>query len=121
MDHKVFKNLTLPEARWMVRLIAGVSESELTEALIASGFSMSEMLLAREKLISIQKNYIETFKLQKEFPALMNRTINKKMNYQSNLETSTLVLPNGHSYEVEERDHKIVNGKLITSSNDSDD
>lgn len=112
IDHNAFSKLTLQEARWMVRIIAGVSEDELTEVLISSGYSMSEMLLAREKFISLQKNMIEVFKLEDEFPELMARVIDKKMNYQADSEFTTIVLKNGHVYSVDEKNQKIINGVL---------
>lgn len=112
IDHKVFGRLNQAEARWMVRLIAGVREDEITEALIGAGFSVAEMLLTREKLISLQQNMVKTFGLESEFNQLMQRPINKKINYQLKDEAQIFLLQNGRSYQVPERGYSLINGVL---------
>ena len=112
VDHSVFSKLNLGEAKWMGRLIAGISEDEITEALAASGFSAAELLLVREKLVSMQKNIVEVLDLVPEFPELAARQINQKISYEPKGEDMYLSLKNGKYLSVEEGDYSLVNGVL---------
>lgn len=111
-DHKVFSKLNLSEARWIARKIASISEDELTEAIAASGFSAAELLLAREKMISIQKNMIEILKLENEFPDLNARQINRSISYEPVGRALEITLKNGKQISVEEGSYRLQNGEL---------
>lgn len=113
VNHSVFSKLNLDEAKWMGRQIAGISEDELSEAMAASGFSMAELILAREKLVSLQKNIVEVLELTAEFPELARRSINQKINFDSRREKQLLTLRNGKQISVEEKNDSLVNGVLV--------
>lgn len=113
VNHSVFSKLNMGEAKWMGRQIAGISEDELSEAMAASGFSMAELILAREKLVSLQKNIVEVLELTAEFPELARRSINQKINFDSRREKQLLTLRNGKQLSVEEKNDSLVNGVLV--------
>ena len=111
-DHDVFSKLTFAEAQWMGRRIAGISEDELTEALAASRFSAAELLLLREKLVSLQKNIVKQLDLEDEFPRLKTRRINKKISYFPTGQNLELTLSDGKKIKVSEQNFKLMNGVL---------
>lgn len=112
VDHDVFSKMNLSEAKWMARQILSISEDELTVAIAASGFSAAELLLAREKLVSMQKNIAETLDLQSEFPQLAERKINRGISYQQSGKALELILSNGEKISVEEKNFTLNNGVL---------
>ena len=112
VDHDVFSKLTLSEAKWMGRQILGISEDELTIALAASGFSAAELLLAREKLVSMQKNIADTLELSDEFPLLNQRKIDRKISYEPTGQSLELILSTGQKISVPEKGFKLLNGTL---------
>ncbi len=114
--HKAFSDVTMGEARWIGRQIAGITEDEITTYMVDSGFSAAELLIAREKLVARQKNIIEILGLQNEFPALMKRQINKQISLESTDQKVTLPLTNGSQIQVETRGDRLIKGNLTTVS-----
>lgn len=112
VDHDVFSKLNLSEAKWIARQILSISEDELTVAIAASGFSAAELLLTREKLVSMQKNIAETLDLLNEYPQLAERKINRGISYQPTGKDLELVLSNGEKVSVEEKNFILSNGVL---------
>ena len=51
-DNPAFEQRTLDDARWMARLIAQLTEAQITQALTASGFKPDDVGLLTEKLLS---------------------------------------------------------------------
>lgn len=115
VDHDVFSKLNLSEAKWMARQILSISEDELTIAIAASGFSAAELLLAREKLVSMQKNIAETLELLNEYPQLAERKINRNISYQPVGRPLDIILSNGEKISVEEKNFKLKNGELSSN------
>ena len=96
----------------------GVEEDELTEALATSGFSAAEVILAKEKLVSIQKNMIESVKLESEFPDSAIRKINKKISYIPEGPNLIMDLKNGHHYSIPTRGDRLEKGILKSGGGD---
>jgi hypothetical protein len=111
-DHDAFENLNLAEARWMASNICQVSEEEITQALHNAGLSAAELLLVREKLVSIQKNMADVFKLENIPESLKQRTINRKLNYLAGQDQVMVRNRNGENVQVIDRGFNLVNGKL---------
>jgi hypothetical protein len=107
-----FSEMTVEDAQWAVRQIADISEGEITEALYHSGFSVAETLLAREKLISIQKNLVESLGLGSEFPALASRKIDRFLNYRIHRQIQSFDLTPTRSVHVPENNDELYNGIL---------
>ncbi|MGZ3690186.1 MAG: hypothetical protein ACXVAX_01705, partial [Pseudobdellovibrio sp.] len=79
LKHQVLAQLSFSEGQWIVRQIAQINDNEITKALQDSGFKDFELTLAREKLLSIQKNMVDVFDLKNEFPEISSRIINKNL------------------------------------------
>ncbi len=70
-DTPAFENITIDDARWMGRLIAQLSERQIKDALIASGFEPAEVGVYSEKLISRRNHLIHDLQLASEIPPLL--------------------------------------------------
>lgn len=112
VKRQAFSGFSSEEAKWAVRQIAGLSEQELTEALAISGFSVAELLLAREKLLSIQKNMVEALGLEQEFPILANRKIEKNLTYRLKGQPQLFEVTANKNIEVPELNDELINGLL---------
>lgn len=116
VKRSVFVGTEFSQVYRAAKLIAEISEDELTAGLALSGFSAAELLLAREKLISIQKNIIETVNLTSEFPELTARKINRHIEYKLQGRNLALPLKNGRTIQVPEKNLILKNGILKQSS-----
>jgi|ERR1044071_10132774 hypothetical protein len=65
-----FENMTLDDARWMARLIGQLTEKQIVDALVASGFDRAQVRLYREKLISRRDGMIRDLGLAGEIALL---------------------------------------------------
>ncbi len=110
VKHPAFQKLSYQEAQWMVRRIADISEDDVAEAVIHSGFAAAEFLLLKEKLVSIQQDYIKSFGLEKEYQFRL-RPINKQLNFAQ--DSLIVALKNSRVYSLPSRGIKLVNGALV--------
>jgi hypothetical protein len=78
-----FQKMTNEDARWMARLIAQLSEEQISAALIASGYDSAEAKLYLEKLISRRDQMLRDLGLAKEFPPLRPGGTNRTFSYDS--------------------------------------
>jgi hypothetical protein len=76
-----FAAMTVDDARWMARLIGQLTENQIREALIASGYDNAESRLYLEKLISRRDRMICDLKLENEIPLLRPNGQDRKFNY----------------------------------------
>jgi hypothetical protein len=109
--NEAFRRVSFQDGQWMVRQIASVSEDEISEALAASGLASAEFLLAREKLVSIQQNMIENFKLKGEFP-MRFRPLQHKLQFDPNTQVVDVKLSNGRLVRLQNRGIRLVDGAL---------
>ncbi len=110
--NKAFSKVQYDDAKWMVELIAGVSESEITQALAATGLSSAEIILAREKLISMQQNMIEAFDLKEKFSERF-RPIQRNISFDPSKDTLQVQMPDGQIRTIDNRGVKLINGNLM--------
>jgi hypothetical protein len=76
-----FAAMTVDDARWMARLIGQLTENQLREALIASGYDNAESRFYLEKLIGRRDRMICDLKLENEIPLLRPNGQDHKFNY----------------------------------------
>jgi hypothetical protein len=69
-DTEAFRQMTFDDARWMGRLIAQLTESQIVEALVASGFDATEGRIYTEKLVSRRDWMVRDLGLAGEVPLL---------------------------------------------------
>ncbi len=68
-DNAAFREMTFDDARWMARLIAQLSEAQISAALRASGFSDEEVSVYAAKLLSRREQLLLDTGLGDEFSA----------------------------------------------------
>jgi len=105
-----FWKMSEEDAKWMIRKISAISEEQLTQALIASGYPASELILVREKLISRRNSLIVAFGLEKELK-LSIRPVNKGLNVAVSTTVSSK-LSDGTWVHARPSLFKVVNGVL---------
>jgi hypothetical protein len=69
-DTEAFRQMTIDDARWMARLIAQLTEDQILQALIASGFDAAEVKIYTEKLASRRDWMLRDLGLDAEFAML---------------------------------------------------
>jgi hypothetical protein len=69
------------DVRWAARLLGRISDQQLIDALIASGFNASETKLLLEKMTSRRQNLMRVFNLVQEHPQIMSRKVDRLFNY----------------------------------------
>jgi hypothetical protein len=67
-DNPAFAQMTLDDARWMARLIAQLTEAQITQALTASGFKPDDVCLLTAKLLSRRSRLIRDLGLPSVAP-----------------------------------------------------
>jgi hypothetical protein len=76
-----FQEMTLDDARWMARLIAQLSETQLVEALIAAGFDSAHVRLYMEKLVSRRDQMLRDLGLADAIPPLRPDGVDRHFTY----------------------------------------
>ncbi len=102
-----FKEMTTDDARWMARLIAQLTEAQLIQGLIASGWDDAEVRLLTEKLLSRRDRMIQDLGLAAEIPPLRPEGARRNLAYDP-VEGST---KGGRPMS-----QKIVAGRIVSRS-----
>ena len=85
-DTEAFRQMTTDDARWMARLIAQLTEEQILQALIASGFDASEVKIYTEKLVSRRDWMLRDLGLDAQFAMLRPGGGDVTMNYDPHRE-----------------------------------
>jgi len=80
-DTPAFAGMTLDDARWMARLIGQLTEEQIVQALVASGFDSAQVKLYTEKLVSRRDRMIRDLELADEIPLLRPNGVDKVFSY----------------------------------------
>lgn len=111
-----FAAMTIDDARWMARLIAQLTEQQLVQALIASGYDSAEVRLYTEKLLSRRDHMIMDLGLASEIPLLRPAGVNQAFSYNPVADGLVTVLVPGEGLKKASFSNlKVINGKLISS------
>jgi hypothetical protein len=70
---RAFQEMTIDDARWMARLIAKLTESQITAALAASGYSAADIELYRAKLLQRRERMLRDLGLSEELERSTSR------------------------------------------------
>jgi hypothetical protein len=76
-----FRDMTVDDARWMARLIAQLTESQIQQALVATGYTSAEVRLYSEKLVSRRDRMIRDLGLAKEISLLRPPGVERALDY----------------------------------------
>jgi hypothetical protein len=109
-----FADMTVDDARWMARLIAQLTESQIQEALIAAGYTSAEVRLYTEKLVSRRDRMIQDLGLANEIPLLRPRGVERAFDYDPGRDgrVEVSVADGAALHPLESRDLVIRGGRV---------
>jgi hypothetical protein len=81
-----FEQMTLDDARWMARLIAQLTEEQIVQALVASGFDTTQVKLYTEKLVSRRDQAIRDLGLESEIALLRPEGVDRSFDYDPSVD-----------------------------------
>jgi len=112
-----FARTSAEDARWMLRRLAALSETQILEGLLATSMSAAEVRLALEKLLSKRQKMTADFGLAAERPEVMRRRIDTSLEFDpakpEDLRVVTLSRPDGSRVVPEIGDWVIQKGHLV--------
>jgi len=109
-----FAAMTLDDARWAARLIGQLTEAQLVQALVASGYDSAEVRLYTEKLLSRRDRMVCDLGLSDEIPLCRPRREERRFSYNPAREGPVKVqVPGLGGVEAPGGDKKIVTGILV--------
>jgi hypothetical protein len=112
-----FARTSAEDARWMLRRLAALSESQILQALLATSMSAAEVRLALEKLLSNRQKMVADFGLSPELPEIARRRIDRSLEFDpakpEDLRAVTLSRQGGASVAPERGDWVIQKGHLV--------
>jgi hypothetical protein len=110
-----FAAMTLDDARWMARLIGALSEEQIEQALIGSGYDSAQVRLYLAKLLSRRDQMIIDLGLANEI-RLTESAKNRRFSYNPVTDGALRVQIEGTLVEAPAGMHRIVNGKLLLTT-----
>jgi len=111
---QAFAAMTIDDARWMARLVAQLSEQQIVQALVASGFDSAEVRLYTDKLLSRRDRMIIDLGLASEIPLLRPKGIDRYFSYDPAVDGPvTLTVPGVGFVKAPTSGLKVTRGKLI--------
>jgi hypothetical protein len=109
-----FYQMNIDDARWMARLIAQLTEEQIKQALIASGYDAAWVKLLVEKLVARRDQMILDFGLEGEIALLRPKGPNKQLSYDPNTDgpVDTLASEGLRVTARNTGEYFVVNGEL---------
>jgi hypothetical protein len=105
--------MTFDDARWMARWIGRLSEAQLLQALIASGFDSAHAKLYLEKLVSRRDQMIQDLDLSSEIPLLRGGGTNRGLCYDPVRDGPMQVITGGRVVRASVGGSVIIDGRLV--------
>ncbi len=112
---QAFEEMTVDDARWMARLIGQLTERQLVQALVASGYGSAAVRLYTEKLVSRRDRMILDLGLAHEIPLLRPGGVARTFSYEPLTDGPvTVAVPGRGGIEVQAPtgEERIVLGRL---------
>jgi hypothetical protein len=117
-DTAAFKAMTLDDARWMARLIGQLTEEQIIQALVASGFDSAQVRLYTEKLIGRRDQMIRDLALEGEIALLRPEGVELTFSYNPASEGAVEIRPAGTgSITAKTSDLIVERGKVVAGAN----
>lgn len=117
---KAFSRIKITDAQWMLRKLCQFTPDQIKSALISSGLSSAETVLAQAKLLERRNKMIEHFKMDEDFKMSCYVPVNRKLNYDP-LKDKLVTISydkNSKATFAPDRGHRVVDGHLIGASLD---
>jgi hypothetical protein len=108
-----FSRMQLSDAQWMARKLASFTEQQLQDALIASGFTAAETKLVLEKLLDRRQQMIGVFGLADEYPDVMKRRIDRRLNFDPAKDPVPQTKNAAGSTAARKTHQRVVKGRLV--------
>jgi hypothetical protein len=116
LEHaKAFSRIKITDAQWMLNKLCKFTPEQIKTALVSSGLSSAEVMLAKAKLLERRNKMLVDFKATPALKASCTAPVNRKFNYdpaKDNLVTIKLD-NNSKVFAAPDRGHKVVEGRLI--------
>lgn len=110
---EAFAEMTVQDARWMGRLIGALTEKQITQALVASGFNSARTRLYLEKLLSRRDQMIIDLGLEHEIRLLRAPNSNCRFSYDPLIEGPIVINVWAQPIQAPIDKERIVRGKLV--------
>jgi hypothetical protein len=112
--NRAFHDMTVDDARWMARLIAQLTESQIQQALIAAGFTSAEVRLYTEKLVSRRDRMIQDLGLAKEITLLRPQGVTRALDYDPSADgpVAARAADGSELHPLESRDLVVRRGRV---------
>ena len=108
-----FAEMTVQDARWMARLIGALTEEQITQALVASGFNSAQTRLYLEKLLSRRDQMIIDLGLESDIPLLRGPNTNRRFSYDPQAAGPIEISVSGRPVQAPIGKERVVSGKLV--------
>ena len=108
-----FAAMNLDDARWMARLIGALSEDQIKQALIASGFDAARVRLYLEKLVSRRDQMIRDLGLTDEIGLLRPSGVDRHFSYTPASDGAISTSVQGKPVQAPAGKARILKGKLV--------
>jgi hypothetical protein len=108
-----FAEMTVQDARWMARLIGALTEEQITQALVSSGFNSAQTRLYLEKLLSRRDQMVLDLGLETEIHLLRPINSNHRFGYDPMTAGPIVATVSGQPIQAPTGKERIVNGKLV--------
>ena len=111
---KTFANIKITDVQWMLGKLCQFSSEQIKTALVASGLSSAETILAHAKLLARRNKMLQDFKASEEIKASCYVPVNRKINYDPLKDQLVTIRydKKSKSLTAPDRGHRIVNGVL---------
>ena len=113
---KAFAEMTIDDARWMARLIGQLTERQLVQALVASGYDSTEVRIYTEKLVSRRDRMVLDLGLAHEIPPLRPKGVDRTFSYEPLVDGPVTIVVSGGlgtAAQSPAGEKRIVRGKLV--------
>jgi len=116
-DTPAFEQMTVDDARWMARWIGQLTEQQIVEALVASGFDAAHVRLYTEKLVSRRDQMICDLGLDGEIALLRPGGVDRRFSYDpEKSDPVTVTADGGQKVKTGASCFAVRHGVLVSTS-----
>jgi hypothetical protein len=109
-----FEQMTMDDARWMARLIAQLTEEQIVQGLVGSGFDTTQVKLYTEKLVSRRDQLIRDLGLKDEIVLLRPEGVDRNFAYNPVLDGQvTIRTRNGQQLAAPSVGLVVAHGRIV--------
>lgn len=112
---RAFNKIKITDGHWMLEKMCQITKKQIMQALVASGMSSAEVVLATEKLLSRRNKMLEDFSVSDELREKCSIAVDRHISYNpADNGTITVYSDELQQYiEAPVRGKKVVNGVIV--------